>query len=247
MTTSSIVDTPAAQDLMAEIMTRVDEVDLAVAGDRLMAKHRRFVRLLGEGRAAGASEDGLRLVLEAIFSCRRHASELISGIGRQRLAVAIDELLHGNDDLSDRFDRFDRVLQGSPAAFDLPGELLHFTYPDRYWLWTRWMWDPRTETGALRLVTADEVDLIGDCRGASYLKVGRAVAFVEATGKAVGFTAMAEGLLGVDVFLAAAYGIYMYTVLRMRMTQEFNRIVPPLPDLLLRLLGVRALEEELCR
>jgi hypothetical protein len=30
----------------------------------------------------------------------------------------------------------------------------------------------------------------------------------------------------------------MYTVLRLRMTQEFNRIVPELPDLVRRLLGV---------
>jgi len=30
----------------------------------------------------------------------------------------------------------------------------------------------------------------------------------------------------------------MYTVLRMRMTQEFNKVVPDLPDLVRRLLGV---------
>ena len=41
-----------------------------------------------------------------------------------------------------------------------------------------------------------------------------------------------------DVFLACVYAVYMYTVLRLRMTQEFNRIVPELPDLVRRLLGV---------
>ena len=232
---------------MAEILTQVDSAELASAADRLTVKHDGFARLLGDGRAADASEEELRQVLRSIFSCRRHADELIGGIGGSRLAGAIDHLLHGDDDLVERFDSFDTVLEGFPAAgFDLPGELLHFTYPERYWLWTRWMWDPRTETGALRLVTADEVDLIGDRRGTTYLKVGQAVAFVEATGKAVGFTAMGDGLLGIDVFLAAVYGIYMYTVLRMRMTQEFNRIVPPLPDLVLRLLGIRSMEVGTC-
>ena len=38
--------------------------------------------------------------------------------------------------------------------------------------------------------------------------------------------------------LACVYAVYMYTVLRLRMTQEFNRIVPELPDLVRRLLGV---------
>ena len=32
--------------------------------------------------------------------------------------------------------------------------------------------------------------------------------------------------------------IYLYTVTRLRMTQEFNRVIPPLPDLVRRLLGV---------
>ncbi|MNC94329.1 hypothetical protein D3C83_111550 [compost metagenome] len=44
--------------------------------------------------------------------------------------------------------------------------------------------------------------------------------------------------VGADVFLACVYSVYMYTVLRLRMTQEFNRIVPELPDLVRRLLGV---------
>ena len=83
----------------------------------------------------------------------------------------------------------------------------------------------RIETGALRLVTTDEYDLCGAGRGDTYLRVGEAVAFVNETGKAVGFTAMGPGLLGTDVFLACVYAVYMYTVLRLRMTQEFNRIV----------------------
>ena len=45
-------------------------------------------------------------------------------------------------------------------------------------------------------------------------------------------------MFGADVFLACVYSVYMYTVLRLRMTQEFNRIVPELPDLVRRLLGV---------
>ena len=56
------------------------------------------------------------------------------------------------------------------------------------------------------------------------------------------YTAAGPGLLGTDVFLAAVYGIYMYTVQRMRMTREFNKLLPPLPDLIRRLLGVYHLE-----
>jgi hypothetical protein len=84
----------------------------------------------------------------------------------------------------------------------------------------------------------DEVDLDGAAPGETYLAVGRAVAFVEETGKAAGFTDVGPGLFGTDVFLAAVYSVYLRTVLGMRMTQEFTSVVPPLPDLVRRLLGV---------
>jgi hypothetical protein len=141
------------------------------------------------------------------------------------------------------------VLVDHPEpGFDLPSELLHFTFPDRWWLWTRWMWDPRAGTGALPLVTTEDFDLDADDRAETYLRVGEAMAFVNETGKAVGFTDLGSrgsgggprdvSLFGTDVFLACVYSVYMYTVLRLRMTQEFNRIVPELPDLVRRLLGV---------
>jgi hypothetical protein len=157
----------------------------------------------------------------------------------ERLGAAVDDLLHGSGLVTDRFRAFDDVMAEHPEpGFDLPSELLHFTAPDRWWLWTRWMWDPRAGTGSLPLVTTEEFDLDAPDRGEGYLRVGEAMAFVNETGKAVGFTDLGSGLFGTDVFLACVYSVYMYTVLRLRMTQEFNRIVPELPDLVRRLLGV---------
>jgi len=123
---------------------------------------------------------------------------------------------------------------------DLASELLHFTEPDTHWLWTRWMWDPRVGTGALPLVTMDEYDLHGIDAGETYMKVGVAVAFVRATGDAAGFARFGAGdsPFGIDVFLSCVYAVYMYTTLRIRMTQEFNKVVPQLPELSRRLLGV---------
>ena len=123
---------------------------------------------------------------------------------------------------------------------DLASELLHFTEPDTRWLWTRWMWDPRVGTGALPLVTMEEYDLHGQNAGETYMKVGVAVAFVRATGEAAGFAkfGMGNSPFGIDVFLACVYAVYMYTTLRIRMTQEFNKVVPQLPELSRRLLGV---------
>ena len=228
---------------MRETLEKVSSEDLSSVGSLLGRKAALFDGLLGEpGRPRRAGRDDLWQVLRTVFSTRRVADGILDALGPEGLGAAIDDLLYGPAPLPVRFDAFDAVLSGfSERAFDLPSELLHFTAPERYWLWTRWMWDPRTGTGSLPLVTVEEFDLTASTRGEGYLRVGEAVAFVDETGKAVGFTTMGAGLFGADVFLACVYAVYMYTVLRLRMTQEFNRIVPELPDLVRRLLGVHRL------
>jgi hypothetical protein len=249
-----VVDTGSASEFMRETLEKVSSEELSSVGALLGRKAALFDSLLGEpGRPRRAGRDDLWRILRSVFSTRRVADGILDALGPAGLGVAIDDLLYGPAPLPERFDAFDAELSGFPdPCFDLPSELLHFTAPERYWLWTRWMWDPRTGTGSLPLVTVEEFDLqapvtSGDTpgppgRGEGYLRVGEAVAFVDETGKAVGFTTMGAGLFGADVFLACVYAVYMYTVLRLRMTQEFNRIVPELPDLVRRLLGVHRLE-----
>lgn len=233
-----VVDTLSAQEFRREILDRitVEELQSIAAGIDRKSRAMRDVLLAGTALDRAA----LGQVLSLVFATRRKADQILDAVGPERLGRAIGDLLNHDADLAGRFDRFDAVLAGLPApGFDLPAEILHFTHPSQYWLWTRWLWDPRTKTGALGLVTTEDLDLTeGGTRGGVYLTVGRATAFVNETGKAAGFTDAAPGLFGTDMFLAAVYGVYMYTVLRMRMTREFNELVPKLPDLIRRLLGI---------
>jgi hypothetical protein len=235
-----VVDTESASEFMRETLETVSRDELLSVAALLDAKAAGFAALLGSpGQARQLPREDLRRVLRSVFATRRKADAILDDIGPAGLGAAIDELLHGEGLVADRFSAFDAVLVAYPEqSFDLPSELLHFTAPDRWWLWTRWMWDPRAGTGSLALVTTEDFDLDAPDRGEGYLRVGEAMAFVNETGKAVGFTDLGSGLFGTDVFLACVYSVYMYTVLRLRMTQEFNRIVPELPDLVRRLLGV---------
>jgi hypothetical protein len=235
-----VVDTQSAEEFMRETLEKVSRDELMTVSALLDAKAAGFNSLLGSpGQARTLDRDDLRRVLRSVFATRRKADAILDDVGPARLGAAIDDLLHGPGLVTERFVAFDDVLAAHPEqGFDLPSELLHFTAPDRWWLWTRWMWDPRAGTGALPLVTTEDFDLDAGDRGETYLRVGEAMAFVNETGKAVGFTDLGSGLFGADVFLACVYSVYMYTVLRLRMTQEFNRIVPELPDLVRRLLGV---------
>ena len=235
-----VVDTQSAEEFMRETLENVSRDELVTVAALLDTKAAGFAALLGSpGQARALPRDDLRRVLRSIFATRRKADAILDDVGPERLGGAIDDLIHGDGLVTERFAAFDAVLAGHPEpGFDLPAELLHFTVPDRWWLWTRWMWDPRAGTGALPLVTVEDFDWDAPDRPEGYLRVGEAMAFVNETGKAVGFTDLGSGLFGADVFLACVYAVYMYTVLRLRMTQEFNRIVPELPDLVRRLLGV---------
>jgi hypothetical protein len=265
MAAGQVVDTETAQEFMAQALEKVERVALSDIVAELEHKSTRFKTLLAPEALPALDRSQLRSVLRTIFATRRKADTILDVLGEDELRTAMAQLLHGPAATPERFQAFVDSLSGfwgdvrlaRPARAgqegselpenmlcDLASELLHFSRPDDYWLWTRWMWDPRVATGALPLVTMDDYDLHGQAVGETYMKVGVAVAFVRATGEAVGFARFGVGHspFGIDVFLACVYAVYLYTTLRLRMTQEFNKVVPQLPELSRRLLGVWKME-----
>lgn len=239
-----VVDTETAAEFMRETLASVAAGDLAAIADDLQRKSELFKTHLDPDRIARLGDPELRVLLRRVFTARRKADAILSHIGPNSLRDEIALLLYGAGDLGERYEHFQALFTDWPGvAFELPSELLHFTQPDRYWLWTRWMWDPRTDTGAIALVTEDGFDLGGGEPWPTYQRIGEASAFISETGRAAGFTSFTSGPFGIDVFLASVYTIYMYTVLRLRMTQEFNHIVPQQTELIRRLFGVLHLED----
>ncbi|MGE5265655.1 MAG: hypothetical protein ACM3S0_19935 [Acidobacteriota bacterium] len=235
-----VVDTPSAQEFMREAMQKITVEELDAIEQEVAAKSERFQAALAPDHIAQLSEENWRALFRMIFAVRRKTKGLLDGRVESGWPERIHDLLYGDDDLAVRFDTFcDAFVQLEPnIRYDFASELLHYTHPDDYWLWTRWMWDPEIETGSLRLVTMDDFDLHGRTLGETYLKVGEALAFVNETGQAAGFTRIGERTFGADVFLACVYAVYTYTILRLRMTNEFNKVMPELPELARRLLGV---------
>lgn len=231
-----VVDTPSAQEFMREAMEKITLEELDAIERQVAAKSAMFQDALAPDRIAGLSDAELQPVLHAIFAIRRKIKELEIPDLRER----ITELIYGDVDLAARFQSFCDALPQleTNVRYDFASELLHYTRPDDYWLWTRWMWDPETETGSLRLVTMDDFDLHAPKLAETYLRVGEAIAFVNETGQAAGFTRIGDRTFGADVFLACVYAVYTYTVLRLRMTNEFNKVMPELPEMARRLLGV---------
>ncbi len=235
-----VVDAEAALEFMKEASKLATASQLEDIGERLEAKQRVFAELLDRERLEGLDEPGFERLTGRIFSLRRKAKRLLSANGLEPLRGGLADLVHGEAPLAERYDRFVGGVAGveRAMAISLASEALHFWDPGRYWLWTQWIWNPDAGTGALALVTRQEIDLDGDSAGEVYEKVGAAMTLVDAQGHAVGYSRSGRGLFGTDVFLACVYAVYMYTVFRVKLSQEFNRILPELPELVERVLGV---------
>lgn len=241
-----VVDKPSAVEFMREALVKISEEDIGTVTELLAQKRNDLAPFLADDALAVGTAEAVRPILARMFAVRRRSDELLVAAGGPSIAAAIRELLHGGGRVESRFRAFDEALAplDAPVRRDLAGECLHFMDPERYWLWSRWMWDPDTMTGSLPLVMVEEFDFSGPDAGAVYLRVGAATASVIATARELGYQRMGSSPFAVDVYLAAIYGVYLYTVTRLRMTQEFNRVIPQLPDLVRRLLGVKHLTAE---
>ena len=240
-----MVDTESAKEFMQEVLGQVPAEELTAIAGRLEVKSRFFQKMLSRERIGKLSEAELLQLLRSVFTSRRSGKKILEACPAAELQKQIGALLYGEEPIETRFSVFCDQLKGveTKISSDLAGELLHFTFPEQYWLWGRWMWDPKLKTGSLPLVVLEGYDLEAPTLGETYVKVGKAVAFVHHTGEAAGFQKISRSLYGTDVFLCSVYVIYTYTVLRMRMTQEFNKVIPDLAEFTRRLLGVNKMEE----
>lgn len=240
-----IVDAPSAEELLAEIHRRATREQLDALVRDAARKAERFGELLADERVQQLDDAQLRSLLRTTFVARRRASAVL-GIGPAGdLAGRIGELLHGDGALTARFDAFCASVEGLPeqGAAELAAELLHFSAPELHAPWTRWIYSTSTRTGALPLLISDGIELEGDTPGETYARVAEAIAPLHETPEVASFrSSELPGPLATDVFLVGTYGVYMATVLGLKLSNEFNSVVPTLPELGRRLLGLHRME-----
>ena len=240
-----MLDAPSAVEFMREALIKISEDEISTIAREVAGKRERIFPLLAESALRTRGREHLAELLGMIFVTRRRAGEILDGVGVMELGDALADLIHGDDPVRERFTRFDAALTAVKPTVrrELGGEVLKMADPATYWLWGRWMWNPDTDTGALPLVLMGDYDLHGEDAGATYLKVGEATRAVLVMADELGFSRMRSSPFAVDVYLGGVYGVYVYTVTRLRMTQEFNRVIPKLPELLRRMFGVHRPEE----
>ncbi len=239
-----VVDAPTAQEFLVEIYRRATREQLDAISAAVERKSALFAAALSPEAIGRLEPEGLRLLLRRIFTARRKVSNVLGSHDAATLRANVSELLYGTGPLEARFEAYCATTMLEPqVAAEVASELLHFSDPARYWLWARWMWNPRTRTGSLPLLVSEDHDLEADGLGEGYLRVGQAVRSLDETAEAAAFRPPGGGPLGTDVFLACCYGVYMQLVLGMKMSDEFNSVTPQMPELTRRLLGVNGKDD----
>jgi hypothetical protein len=124
-----------------------------------------FQEVLGKGRVAEMSETEFLDLAAFIAPVRRRVGSWLQHNDFNRMRRRLDALLAGWSDVAGADERIAAFESSFPAdrdhrwVRDLAAEALHFVAPERYPLMTRWVWDARVGTGALREIWfADDVD-----------------------------------------------------------------------------------------
>jgi hypothetical protein len=166
--------------------------------------------------------------------------------------ASLDELLNGDAPTPVRVASFVEKLNAldTRLALELATGLLHNTYPKDNWLWTRWLWDPTTGTGILPLLAGSTHNLLATNLADGYARVGAVTAmsmkFSEGTDlfspELVNDAKRAP--FANSAFLACAYAVYMYGTTSWRLSRDFNELLPSLPNMARRLLGLPKINSE---
>ena len=118
----------------------------------LQNKHELFQAALS---ASELTQSSLESLLETIFSARRKLPEVLATIPLSVLDTQIRELLQGSAPLEQRLAEFvtlvgDDNRKIKRAAWDFATEIVHFNDPESVPLMSRWVWDQRVQSGAIR-------------------------------------------------------------------------------------------------
>ena len=243
-------DDPELHNALQRALAQVSPADVIAIAEELAERHTRLFQ--------GLENDSTRVALSfadiasAVTHTKANARTITNYFAQNDFAI-FDKLL--NDELPTpvRVATFVEKLNAldTRLALELASGLLHNTDPNRSWLWTRWLWDPTTGTGILPLLAGSTHNLLANNLADGYARVGAVTAmsmkFAEGTGLFVDELTGNErrAQFANSAFLACAYAVYMYGSTSWRLSRDFNELLPSLPNMARRLLGLPKAKEDI--
>jgi len=237
-------DDPELQTNLQEALAQVSPEDVIAIADELAERHARLFLDLEPASAKFASS--FADIASAVAHTKANARTITNYFAQGDYSL-FEQLLKGEAPTPVRVAAFVEKVNAldTRLALELATGLLHNTFPSQHWLWTRWLWDPTTGTGILPLLAGSAHNLLADNLADGYARVGAVTAmsmkFAEGTGLWTDELASDEKRrpFANSAFLACAYAVYMYGTTSWRLSRDFNELLPSLPNMARRLLGLR--------
>jgi hypothetical protein len=242
-------DDPILEETLQEALKQVSSDDVIGIADELVERRTRLFLELETNFVHLSSS--FPDIAAAVTHTRVNAKILTNYFAEGDFKI-FEDLLHGETPTPVRVATF---VERSNAldtrlALELASGLLHSISPHACWLWTRWLWDPTTGTGILPLLAGSTHNLLADNLIDGYAHVGAVTAltmkFAEGTGlwsdELISNEKRAQ--FANSAFLACAYNVYLYGTTSWRLSREFNNLLPSLPNMARKLLGLKKIKEE---
>lgn len=236
-------DDPELQATLYEALAQVSPEDVIAIADELAERHTRL--FLGIGVDSATLASSFADIASAVTHTRANARTITNYFDQSDKSL-FEELLKGNAPTPVRVAVFVEKLNAldTRLALELATGLLHNSFPRDNWLWTRWLWDPTTGTGILPLLAGSTHNLLATNLADGYARVGTVTAmsmkFAEGTDlfSSELMNDPKRAPFANSAFLACAYAVYMYGTTSWRLSRDFNELLPSLPDMARRLLGL---------
>jgi len=108
-----------------------------------------------------STEEDARKLFESVFYARKHFSDIISKTSILELSSAFSQLKDPSLSYSERVEKFKSIVKGGEKEDieDMAKEIIHFLEPEKYPLWTRWIWNKERGTGSINYVIKDDVKI----------------------------------------------------------------------------------------
>jgi hypothetical protein len=241
-------DDPALEKTLQDALTQVSSDDVIAIADELSERHTRiFLNLKVDSEQWISS---FADIASAVTHTRANARTVTNQFNHGDFKL-FEDLLNEEAPIPVRVAKFVEKLNAldTRLALELATGLLHNISPTDNWLWTRWLWDPTTGTGILPLLAGSTHNLQAENLADGYARVGAVSAMSLKFGE--GTDLWTDELMANEerakfantAFLACSYSVYMYGTTSWRLSAEFNNLLPSLPNMSRKLLGLKKIKE----
>jgi len=105
-------------------------------------------------------KEDVKKLFETIFYAKKHFNYIITYNEINKIKLSFETLKNRDLPYYERVKSFSSLKSSEPEDLeDMAKEIIHFIEPQKYPLWTRWLWNPKRNSGSITYILKDGVTL----------------------------------------------------------------------------------------